>query len=80
MKYPFKKPVHYGRTKLCFALKAQAERFWLLARKYQRKGNFEAVNACRQFAFESAKEADIVASNPEYGAGAQARVNREKGT
>jgi hypothetical protein len=65
MKYPFKKPVHYGRTKVCFALKAQAERLWLLARKYQRSGNVVAVNECRRLAFESAKSADIIASKPE---------------
>ena len=62
MKYPFKKPVLYGRSRECFALKAQAERLWNLARKYAKKGNIEAVNECKRLAFESAKTADFIAS------------------
>jgi hypothetical protein len=64
-KLPNKKAIRYGRSRVCFALKSQAERLWALGKKYLKKGNYEAVNECRRIAFESAKTADFIAAQPD---------------
>ncbi len=64
MKWPAKKPVRYGNTKICFALKSKAEKLWKLGRSYQRKRNQDAADNCFALAKETAKEADKIANQP----------------
>jgi hypothetical protein len=64
VKWPAKKPVRYGKTKLCFALKNQAEKMWALGKSYLRKNNQDAADNCFKMAREHDKEADIVANKP----------------
>jgi hypothetical protein len=54
-------PVRWGKSRVCFALKKQAERLWTLGKSYARKGDEFAADNCFRLAKERAKEADDTA-------------------
>ena len=62
MKWPIKKRVMYGNTKVCFAFQSKAFRLWAMGKSYLRKNNQEAADNCFSLAKEAAKEADLSAS------------------
>ena len=62
MKWPPKKPVLYGNTKLCFALQKKAFRIWKMRRHFLKVGKLDMADNCLILACEAAREADEIAA------------------